>query len=257
MKRRLVAAIACRNKGSRLYGKPLQNLDSKTGTRILDNILDCLATIDCIDEVVLGISHGSENVIFGEIAEQRGIKCIFGDEIDVLSRLIACGDAGNATDIFRITSESPFLYFEAVQETWDRHVAEEMDATFLWNIIDGSGFEILSLAALKKSHAQGETRHRSELCSLYIRENLDQFKYLKLDPPPQLARHDLRLTVDYPEDLVICREVYQALKHQAPRIRLDDIVRFLDEHPDLIKLTSRYAQNRPSLFHPAKTPPKP
>lgn len=252
MTRRLVAAIACRNKGSRLYGKPLQNLDVKSGVRILDNIIDCLNTIDCIDEIVLGISHGSENEIFREIAEEKQIKCIVGDEIDVLSRLIQCGDAGGATDIFRITSESPFLYFEAVQDIWARHTAEKSDASFLWNMVDGAGFEILSLEALKTSHRMGEARHRSELCSLYIRENLDQFKYLKIDPPAELMRHDLRLTVDYPEDLVICRDIYQALKHQAPRLRIADIIRFLDDNPRLIDLTSKYAQHRPSLFHPAK-----
>ena len=40
MKRKLVAALACRNQGSRLYGKPLQNLDIEKGIRIIDNIVD-------------------------------------------------------------------------------------------------------------------------------------------------------------------------------------------------------------------------
>ena len=42
----LVAAIAVRNNGSRLYGKPLQNLDTENGISILDFLrLDkiCLA----------------------------------------------------------------------------------------------------------------------------------------------------------------------------------------------------------------------
>ena len=37
MERKLVAAIACRNQGSRLYGKPIQNLDVEDGITILDN----------------------------------------------------------------------------------------------------------------------------------------------------------------------------------------------------------------------------
>jgi spore coat polysaccharide biosynthesis protein SpsF len=76
MNRRLVAAIACRNQGSRLYGKPLQNLDVKKGIRILDNIIECISKIDCIDEIVLGISEGDENEIFKQIASERGIKYI-------------------------------------------------------------------------------------------------------------------------------------------------------------------------------------
>ena len=42
MNRKLVAALACRNQGSRLYGKPLQNLDVENGIRIIDNIIQVL-----------------------------------------------------------------------------------------------------------------------------------------------------------------------------------------------------------------------
>ena len=37
---------------------------------------------------------------------------IVGDEKDVLQRLIQCGDEVKATDIFRVTSESPFIFYE-------------------------------------------------------------------------------------------------------------------------------------------------
>ena len=47
--RKLVAALACRINGSRLYGKPLQNLDIEKGISILDNIIGCLKQIQVID----------------------------------------------------------------------------------------------------------------------------------------------------------------------------------------------------------------
>ena len=37
--RRLIAVLACRAEGSRLYGKPLQNLDPAKGVTILDQII--------------------------------------------------------------------------------------------------------------------------------------------------------------------------------------------------------------------------
>jgi spore coat polysaccharide biosynthesis protein SpsF len=248
MSRKLVASLACRNQGKRLYGKPLQNLDIKTGTRIIDNIIACLQTILSIDDIVLGISEGEENFVFKSVAEQYGIKYIFGNEIDVLSRLIKCCEEVNGTDVFRITTESPFLYFESVEMAWAAHLREDSEATFMWDTIDGTGFEILSLEALRQSHRNGEKKHRSELCSLYIRENLDHFRFLKLTPPQELIRHDLRLTVDYPEDLIICRAVFEALKENAPRIKISDIVKILDQSPHLIALTSKFTQHRSSLF---------
>ena len=71
MERKLVAALACRNKGSRLYGKPLQNLDVKGEIRIIDHIIDHLKQIEIIDSIVLGIAEGKENEIYREIADEK------------------------------------------------------------------------------------------------------------------------------------------------------------------------------------------
>jgi spore coat polysaccharide biosynthesis protein SpsF len=240
--RKLVAALACRNKGSRLYGKPLQNLDIENGISILDNIVACLKQIPVIDSIVLGIADGIENDVFVEYAQANDISYIRGDEEDVLERLIRCGDLEGATDIFRSTSESPFLYFDLIDEAWTQHVESNNDATFLDDIIDGCGFEILSLDALKISHNEGEDRHRSELCTLYIRENKNQFKLGYIDPPEKLARKDMRLTVDYPEDLIVCRAVYEKFKDSAPKMPLLDVVDFLDENKQLLKLTSPFCE---------------
>jgi spore coat polysaccharide biosynthesis protein SpsF len=242
MEKRLVAAIACRNQGSRLYGKPLQNLDVENGIRILDNIIDCLQTLACIDEIVLGISEGVDNVVFKIIAEEKGLRYVVGDQIDVLSRLIKCGQLAGATDIFRVTSESPFLYFEPVEDLWRRHQEEEADATFMDDVVDGCGFEIISLKALEESHRKGNQKHRSELCTLYLRENYQSYKIIKAIAPAELVRKDLRLTVDNPEDLAVCRIVFGAFKQSAPRISVTEIVKFLDANPKLIELIAPFTE---------------
>lgn len=242
MKRRLVAAIACRNQGSRLYGKPLQNLDVMGSVRILDNIIDCLKSLMCIEEIVLAISEGLENEIFKDIARSKNLRFVVGDQIDVLGRLIKGAKLSEATDVFRVTSESPFIYFEQVEQLWTIHQDQGMDATFMDGIIDGCGFEIVRLESLELSHKKGGLRHRSELCTLFLREHSEDFKIYRGSPPVKLLRKDLRLTVDNPEDLVVCRAVYIELKDFAPRIPILKIVEFLDKNPSLIKLISPYAE---------------
>ena len=240
---RLVAAIACRNAGSRLFGKPLQNLDTESGYTILENIVSSLKTVSCIDEIVLAISDGIENGIFQEFASKHNLRFVIGDEQDVLSRLIKAGIDSSATDIFRITSESPFLYFEEVVSCWNEYIAKHLDALFMEPIVDGCGFEIISLKALIRSHENGTNRHRSEMCSLYIRENTEEFKTLRVEPPQELQRFDLRLTVDNPEDLVVCRHVFKALEAQAPLIPLSEIIAFLDRNPSLISLIAPFTES--------------
>lgn len=240
--KKLVAALACRNQGSRLYGKPLQNLNVKYGIKIIDNIVGCLSSFNDISETVLGISEGVENEIFIDYAKSKNLPFIVGDEIDVLSRLVMCGELAGATDIFRVTSESPFTYHEMIASAWKLHINNNNDATFLDDIIDGCGFEIISLDALKNSHKKGRAKHRSELCSLFIRENKDRFKVEVISPPSKLSRKDIRLTVDYPEDLIVCRAVFAEFEHQAPKIKLAEVVDFLDRNPDLKKLIAPFCE---------------
>jgi spore coat polysaccharide biosynthesis protein SpsF len=241
--RRLVAALACRANGSRLYGKPLQILGGDV--TILAQIVAAIRTYPIIGEIVLGISEGVANLTFIDAAHALGCRYILGDPKDVLSRLVACGRLGAATDVFRVTTECPFFDDSMLDEAWRRHVAEGNDITVLDHVPEGAGFEIYTLAALERSHREGLDGDRTEFCSNYARFNQALFNVRILRPAPECARLDLRLTVDYPEDLVLCRAVYNEFKARAPRIPLADIVGFLDRRPDLKKLVTPYVDDKP------------
>ena len=236
---KLVAALACRAGGSRLYGKPLQYLDIEKNLTVIEYMIRCL-TGPPIDEIVLGVSEGPENEPFHDIARRCGLKSIRGDQIDVLMRLIQCGEAADGTDVFRVTTESPFTYFEPIGEAWKIHCAKDNDVTNVAGLPDGSGFEILKLDALRRCHERGDHRHRSELATLYVKEHRDEFQLEVIDAPPEVNRLDLRLTIDYPEDLVLCRRIYHEFRDLAPRIPLARIVAFIDKHPELNALVQPY-----------------
>lgn len=254
--RKLVAALACRNKSSRLFGKPLQNIDIELNYTILDFLIEKLNKISCINEIVLGISEGEENLEFIKYAKKHKIRYIIGDEINVLSRLIKCANISKASDIFRITTESPFPYLDILEDTWFSHIEKNYDASFLDYIIDGCGFEIIKTSALVLSNSKGNKVHRSELCTLYIRQNLQKFKVNIIKPKENYIRKDLRLTVDYPEDLVVCRNVFDHLKKNYinGEEELDQIIKFLDSNNELKELISKYCkEGYSSMYKVQKT----
>ena len=238
-KRRLIAAIACRNESTRLYAKPMQFLNIEKKISVIEFIINRLKKIKVIDEIVLAISNEMDSLIYYNIAKKHKIKFIFGDKKDVLFRLIKAGKKNNATDIFRVTSESPFTYLEDLNQNWKKHIKGNYDATFLDNIIDGCGYEIIKLKSLVQSHSHGESKHRSELCSLYIRENKDKYNILKILPPKHLFRYDLRLTIDYPEDLIVCLEIYK-ICYKNSRVNFYKIVNFFKKNEYLKKLIRKY-----------------
>ncbi|MHB2168628.1 cytidylyltransferase domain-containing protein [Alsobacter sp. R-9] len=232
--RRLAAVLACRSGSSRLYCKPLQNL--APGVTILDQIVETLRSKKAIGDIVLAISEGIENECFRDYARRHGLAYCMGDERDVLSRLIRGGRLVGATDVFRVTTESPFQWHDPIEALWDRHVARANDITVTDSLPIGSHFEIYTLAALARSHENGTERHRSELCSLYAREHLEEFQVEAIWPDEPLRRRDIRLTVDFPEDLIVCRDLFEALGRSTGRIDLAEVIRAYDATPRLAAL---------------------
>ena len=240
--RKLIACVACRNQGTRLYGKPLQNLDIEKRISVIEYMIASIKTYQPVSAIVLGISEGPDNIVYIDVANRNGIEYIIGSEEDVLQRLISCCNKAEGTDIFRVTSESPFTYFEALDEAWKDHVETDRDLTALDNLPDGSGFEIIKLEAYQRSWDLGEAKHRSELCSLYIREHKEDFSIGYIDIPAEIKRMDIRLTIDYPEDLILCRAVFQKFKHLSPRIPVNQIIKFVDDNPKLKELVSPFVE---------------
>lgn len=245
MNRKLVAALACRAGGARLYGKPIQNLDIKEHITILDHLILSMKKTSEIDEIILGISEGKENEIFVDYAHKHNISYIIGSQKDVLWRLVQCGRIAKATDVFRITSECPFVAWELLADAWNNHKTKNNDVTVTDFMPEGLNFEIYTQDSLEQSHARGGDYERSEFCSAYVRRNPDQFKIQIIKPEAALQRLDLRLTVDYPEDLILCRKIYEALKSDAPHIPVKKIIEWIDLNPSVHQLVEEFVDQTP------------
>ena len=244
--RKLVAALAVRNNGKRLYGKPLQNLDENT--KVIDYLISTINFFLEIEEIVMGISEGNENIFYKDYCNKKNIKYIFGNERDVLGRLIHCGDLTGATDIFRVSTESPFIWMEEFTSIWKSHLLNENDITVTDNLPEGTTFEIYTLKALKLIHDIGGEEYRSEVFSRYPRNNAKDFKVEVFHPPKELQRTDIRLTIDNPEDLALCREVFKRLIEDHDNIKIEKIIELLDNDKALKNLVEHHIDTKQTLM---------
>jgi spore coat polysaccharide biosynthesis protein SpsF len=128
---------------------------------------------------------------------------------------------------------------DTFEEILEKHIKNKAALTVIEGLPEGTYYEIINLADLKTAHDQGEERHRSEFCTLYMCENPDKFYLQRLRTgSSKLQRPDIRLTVDYPEDLIVVREVYKALKVRNDYIKIEDIINYLDANPKLKEVNS-------------------
>ena len=134
------------------------------------------------------------------------------------------------------------------------HQARGNDISVTDRLPEGLNFEIYTLAALERSHARGTSRDRSEYCSNYPRTHPGEFKTSVFLPPRAEQRMDLRVTVDYPEDLIVAREIARACAAAMPLVPVRDIIRVLDSREDLRRLVAPYVVAEPlwSVFSTEK-----
>ncbi len=231
---KVVAAIACRVDSTRLFAKPLQRIGEGT---ILDYLISQLRRTLLVDEIVLAISENQGNEIFVEFARQNYLKFIRGNDEDVLQRVIKAAELVNANVVLRVTSEDPYKYWQAIDNAIQQHIVSKVDFTPCTdNLPEGAGFEVVSLKALKESHKKGERKNRSELVTSYIREHLADFSVRPFNVDKDLDRPDIRLTVDYPEDLILAREIASRLLGDNKLPDLKKIITLIDNDPFVHKL---------------------
>ena len=70
------------------------------------------------------------------------------------------------------------------------------------------------------------------------KENPDKFKKLSYKVDEEIRRPEIRLTVDNPEDLIVVRKIWDAIGTQEGVIPLADIIKFLDENPEIKAINS-------------------
>jgi len=230
---KVIAIIAARMGSKRMYGKPLKRLEGKS---IIEHVIDRLKTAELIDEIIIATSPKKENKVFIELAKKIGVKHFVGDEEDVLDRYVQCTKKFKTGHVVRATSENPLIYVEHLDELIKKHVESGSDFTHMEDLPLGCDIEIISANALYTSHRLGQKKHHSELVSLFIFENRQMFKITKIAPKKELQKPMYRLTVDTEKDLELMRKIYSELYKEGEIIKLGDVVRLLDENPELLKI---------------------
>lgn len=234
-KKKFGAILACRNGGTRLFGKPLQLLDIENRITILDYLIKSITQSRYITSMCLAIADSKDNYIFADIAEKNGWQYVFGDTKDVLGRIVKAIDKFDKETVFYGSSESPFLYYNSIDNLYKQHLLGDYDFSMFSDLPEGAGFALVRAEALRISHKEGTSRHRSELVTSYIFDNKDKFKLNIQKPEKILRRPEVRITVDYPEDLVFCRKVYRDLNGKEQLIETADIISYWDKNDKLRK----------------------
>lgn len=234
---RVVAVVQARTGSSRLPGKVLLPLG---GRPVLGWVVRAAQEAG-VDEVVVATSTAPGDDVVADLAHELGVEVVRGSELDVLQRFVRAAEQTGADAVVRLTADCPLLdpaLIRGVVAAWRADPSLDYVATTLVRTLPrGLDVELVSREALNRADREAVDHHRVHVTSwLYAGPELHRTLGLVVQPDS----HDLRVTLDTPEDAALLEAVAAELGDRAPAWR--DLVTVLRERPDLTALNATVAQ---------------
>lgn len=222
--------IPVRLGSTRLPKKPLIEIKGRT---MIEHLIDRARTTKLPNLIVLCTTTKPEDKILADIARKNSIECFRGSEHDILKRFLDAAIKYNVDFIVNVDGDDVFCDPELMDKT--AQVLLETGASFIkWNNLPlGASPVGLKADALKKVCEIKDTLNTETGWGTYFTDTgLFDLKYLEPDDN-ELKHPEIRMTLDYPEDLKLVKEIFNRLYVPGKVFSLKEILRLLKEEPAL------------------------
>lgn len=238
--------VSARMASARCPGKALAPL---AGRPLLAVLLERMRAARGVAGVALATSRNPENDALAEVAHGIGLRVFRGEEDDVLRRYVDCARELGAEHVVRVTGDNPLTDLETLEHLAHLHLAQDAEYTYVPGdaLLMGILSEVLAVPALQRAWDRGESRHRSELMTLYIKEHPDEFSIATGMLPEGLYRPAYRLTVDEPEDVRLQQELFARLSRPGHVVTTREAVALMDADPSLAKINGHLVHKAGNL----------
>lgn len=238
----VICIIQARMGSARLPGKVIKEIK---GIPMIIHLLNRLNQSNKIEKTIVATSTNSENNKLVEVVEDAGGIIFRGSEDDVLKRYIDTVEQFGGKYIIRVTGDCPLISVEVIDELIDRFLEAKVDymRVDVPNTFSrGFDAEIFTREALEKAHQLAlEDRYREHV-TLYMYEHPEEFSIEKMEAEGDWNRPNYRLCVDTKEDFNLVERVYNALYASNPVFTIDDIISYLDNHPEVADINQSIIQ---------------
>ena len=233
-KPKVVASIEARMTSSRLPGKVMEVI---VGQSVLDHVLLRLQKAKAIDQIILATTTNPEDDVLSDWAEKKNIFCFRGSEDDVLSRVVSAHQCVKSDIIVEITGDCPLTDPIIVDWGIDTFLKNKCDVvTNCWypGFPEGADIQVFNLSSLEWVNENVTNLDVREHVSLYFYRNPDQYNIIHLRPPETYKYKNLRLQLDYPEDLKFIKRLFQHFYHDGVDFGVYEIVQLLKNNPNFL-----------------------
>lgn len=226
----IICIIQARMGSERLPGKVIKEIK---GTPMILHILN---RANKIEKTIVATSTNSENDRLEDVVKAAGGNIFRGSEDDVLKRYVDAAEQFRGKYIIRVTGDCPLISAEVIDELIDKFLEAKVDymRVDVPNTFSrGFDAEIFTREALMKAHYKATEARYREHVTLYMYEHPEEFSVERMEAKESWNRPNYRLCVDTKEDFDLVEKVYEALYDQNKGFEIDEIISYLDNHPEV------------------------
>lgn len=225
--KKVIAIIQARMGSTRLPGKVLKKIGSKS---LLEILVNRIKQSKSIDAILIATTKQKKDKKIVNLAEKLKLNYFQGSEENVLDRFYNAARKINADIIVRITADNPLTDIDLIDCQVRFLRDKNYDYVTTKGVILGLGSEIFRFDVLKTAWENAKEKYQKEHITPYIYENPEVFRLGHITPPEYLKRNDIRLTIDTKQDFQLFQKLYTHFKDLI-HIQGKDIVKFLDKNP--------------------------
>ncbi|MCC6747840.1 MAG: glycosyltransferase family protein [Deltaproteobacteria bacterium] len=245
MSPRIAVLVQARTGSSRLPGKVLLPLAGEPLlARMLERVraartpfvLQVITTTDASDDPVR------------TLCAALGVPCYSGHPTDLLDRHVQAARALEADVVVKVPSDCPLIDPEVIDRVLAAYLARPGELDFVSNLHpatypDGNDVEVMPLPVLEEAWREARRPLEREHTTPFLWEQPARYRLANVAWESGLdysMTH--RFTIDYPEDYAFLAAVYEALyRPERPIFPLEEILAYLEAHPEVTALNARYA----------------
>ena len=237
----MLAVLQARMTSTRLPGKVLEPVQ---GRPMIIRQIERITRASRLDNLVVATSIAPSDDLLVDVLQQHGQHVVRGPLDDVLGRFAAVIDEFQPDAVVRLTGDCPLISPVVIDRIIGEFEAERPDYcsnTLQPSFPDGVDVEVVRADALSWLNRVSTDAHEREHVTLGVYRRPDRFRLLNVSHPTDLS--NLRWTVDTADDLQFVRDVYAALYPVNPEFDIDDVVAYLERHPERSRTTEHAKRN--------------
>lgn len=243
--RNVVATIEARMGSTRFPGKTLCRLGRQT---LLEWTVNRLKMCRKINGIIVATSVNPGDDPIASMCEKIHVPFFRGSEEDVLSRVSGAVKRMNGDIVVQAGADCPFYDPLIIDQMIEIYRAKEVH--YVCNDLEegypiGVNLHVFSSKTLYEIEKKAVSPRDRENIVTFIWDHPEAFTMYHLSPPMELNRPDIRLTVDYPEDLEFLTKLISGIDRDSFNTR--DIIKYLEVNPHLLKINSHLKMKKGAL----------